>query len=57
MSEQTSTVETIEADSQDALVSVKDMEVYFPVTAGLLIQHNRKSNPPAQSTYRRKCRV
>ena len=38
MSEQTSTVETIEADSQDALVSVKDMEVYFPVTAGLLIQ-------------------
>ena len=38
MSEQTSTVETIEADSQDALVSVKDMEVYFPVTAGLLVQ-------------------
>ena len=38
MSERTSTVETIEADSQDALVSVKDMEVYFPVTAGLLIQ-------------------
>lgn len=38
MSEQTSTVETIEADSQDALVSVTDMEVYFPVTAGLLIQ-------------------
>ena len=38
MSEQTSTVETIEADSQDALVSVTDMEVYFPVTAGLLVQ-------------------
>lgn len=38
MSEQTSTVETIEADSQDALVSVRDMEVYFPVTAGLLVQ-------------------
>jgi len=38
MSEQTSTVETIEADSQDALVSVKDLEVYFPVTAGLLVQ-------------------
>tara|TARA_B100000029_G_scaffold495125_1_gene559756 strand:- start:5131 stop:6153 length:1023 start_codon:yes stop_codon:yes gene_type:complete len=38
MSEQTSTVETIEADSQDALVIVRDMEVYFPVTAGLLVQ-------------------
>jgi oligopeptide transport system ATP-binding protein len=38
MSEQTSTVETIESDSRDALVSVQDLQVYFPVTAGLLVQ-------------------
>ena len=38
MSEQTSTMETIESDNQDPLVSIKDMQVYFPVTAGLLVQ-------------------
>ena len=31
---------TAESSSNDTLVSVKDLKMYFPVTAGLLIQRH-----------------
>ena len=39
MSDQTTTAEQIANETtEEALVSVNDMKVYFPVTAGLLVQ-------------------